>query len=194
MTSHFYSNFMSQSFAHQLPIFERIYPISVEAYHLLFEKGFISEKTELLEGVVIEKMPKDPIHANLVTQLVFYLYEKLKNRYTVRQENPISAQFSEPEPDIAVVPFADYSASHPKEAHLIIEVANSTLALDRSKASIYAACSVPEYIIMNLQNTIMEIYSAPSEGKYTVTKMLRKNEVFQSEVLPEISFSMNDFF
>ena len=58
---------MSFAIQERQAFFEKAVPISVEAYHLLYKQGLISEKTELLEGVVIEKMPKDPIHANLVT-------------------------------------------------------------------------------------------------------------------------------
>jgi Uma2 family endonuclease len=183
---------MNTAFLERQAIFERAFPISVEAYHFLYEQGLISEKTELLEGVVIEKMPKDPIHANAVTKLAYFLYEVLKNKFQLRQENPINTGFSEPEPDIAIVPNGDYSNAHPTEAFLIIEVANTSLALDRAKSSIYAKAGIPEYIIVNLQNQILEIYTAPIDGKYSYMKVFQKDEKFTSTSIPSISFSLNN--
>lgn len=184
---------MSLAIQERQAFFERALPISVEAYHLLYKQGLISEKTELLEGVVIEKMPKDPIHANLVTLLASYLYEAIKNEYQLRQENPINTGFSEPEPDIAIVPKGDYSSAHPTEALLVIEVANSSIALDRAKASIYAKANIPEYIIANLQNKILEVYSSPIDGKYSFTKILQADEVFTSTIVSNVSFSLSVF-
>ena len=174
-------------------LWERATPLTIEAYHLLYKEGLIPEKTELLEGVVIQKMPKDPIHAELVTNLTFYLYEQLKNKFQIRQENPIGAEFSLPEPDIAIVPIDDYSKSHPKSALVVIEVANSSLQIDRAKSSIYAKIGVPEYIIVNLQNLILEYYSSLSGEKYSFTEILQKNETFTSTTIPEISFRLEDF-
>jgi Uma2 family endonuclease len=184
---------MSFAIQERQAFYEKAVPISVEAYHFLYKQGLISEKTELLEGVVIEKMPKDPIHANLVTLLASYLYEAIKNEYQLRQENPINTGFSEPEPDIAIVPKGDYASAHPTEALLIIEVANTSIALDRAKASIYAKANIPEYIIVNLQNKILEVYANPFEGKYSLTKILQIDEKFTSSKLTNITFSLSDF-
>jgi len=172
-------------------VWERATPISIEAYHLLHKEGLISEKTELLEGVVIEKMPKDPIHAELVRRI--YEYIKNKTNFKVLKEDPISTGFSEPEPDIAIVPLGDYSKSHPKEALVVIEVANTSLGIDRAKAPIYAKANIPEYIIMNLQNNILEYYSKPSEGNYSFTKIFQKDEYFSSTSVPEVAFKLDDF-
>jgi Uma2 family endonuclease len=172
-------------------IFERAFPISVEAYHLLCNNGFISERTELLEGVVIEKMPKDPIHSEVVRRVFDYL-KKVKS-FKILKEDPINTGFSEPEPDISVVPNGDYSIAHPREAMLVIEVANTSLALDRAKSFIYAKASIPEYIIINLQNNILEVYMTPIDGKYFFTKILQKEEIFISTIIPEISFALNGF-
>jgi Uma2 family endonuclease len=182
---------MSFALQEHQAFFERAVPISVEAYHLLYKQGLISEKTELLEGVVIEKMPKDPIHAEIVRR-IFEFLEKVKS-FKVLKEDPINLGFSEPEPDIAIVPKGDYSTAHPKEALLVIEVANSSIALDRAKSSIYAKANIPEYIIVNLQNNILEVYMTPVDGKYTFTKILQKDENFISTKIPNVSFSLNDF-
>ena len=182
---------MSNAILENQAVWERATPISVEAYHLLYKEGLISERTELLEGVVVEKMPKDPIHAELVRRIFQFI--KNKTDLKVLKEDPINTGFSEPEPDIAIVPLGDYSKSHPKEALVVIEVANTSLGIDRAKASIYAKANIPEYIIINLQNNILEYYYAPVDGKYSSAKILQKDENFSSASVPEISFKLDEF-
>ncbi len=48
-------------------------PMTVEQYHRLSESGIIPERTELLRGVVLEKMSKSPIHSILVIWLYKWL-------------------------------------------------------------------------------------------------------------------------
>ena len=53
------------------------------------------------------------------------------------------ANFSEPEPDLAIVPVGDYADHHPDKAYLLIEVADDSLAKDRGpKAKLYASSGV----------------------------------------------------
>src|SRR6185295_11806913 len=94
---------------------KRIHPISVEAYHELGCSGRISEKTELLEGVIVEKTPKDPIHSSLVGTIFEQILKLLASKFMLRQENPLTLSLSEPEPDIAVVDFEKnrYIDHHP---------------------------------------------------------------------------------
>lgn len=66
----------------------------------------------------------------------------LHGRAAVRCQSPFAAlEYSEPEPDFSVVPAGDDDTDHPSEAHLIIEVAESSLAMDRGKKlRLYANC------------------------------------------------------
>jgi Uma2 family endonuclease len=63
------------------------------------------------------------------------------------------------EPDLAICLAADLSAAqHATKAGLVIEIAASSLTLDRDKATEYAAAGVPEYWIVNLNERCIEIY------------------------------------
>jgi Uma2 family endonuclease len=87
--------------------------------------------------------------------------------WDVRGQLPVALdEESEPEPDVSVVPgsFRDYPHAHPAGAVLVVEVADSSLALDRGeKAGLYARARVPEYWIVNLMGHALEVYrdSAP---------------------------------
>ncbi|MEM7184647.1 MAG: Uma2 family endonuclease, partial [Spirochaetota bacterium] len=144
-------------------------PISKESYYELGRLGLIPEKTELLQGIVIHKMPKNPKHSEVLKRIFEFLYEQLKAEYDIRKEEPISFEASEPEPDLSIVEKKQgkgYSQEHPSVAFLLVEVANTSLALDRSKAEIYALGGIPEYWIINLVEDTIEVYQNPQDGSY----------------------------
>ena len=71
---------------------------------------------------------------------------------------------SEPEPDVTIVAGAplDYVHEHPTTPTLVVEVADSTLQLDRRlKASLYARARLPEYWIANLVDSVIEVHRRP---------------------------------
>lgn len=171
----------------------RIHPLSVEAYHLLYEKGLIDEKAELIEGVIYEKRPKNPKHSEIQRRINKFLYSLTKFEYVISTENPLTLGDSEPEPDIALVSPGDYSSSHPSEALLVIEVANTSLAFDRKKSRVYAQAGIPEYLIFNLVDSKIELYRQPKEGIYTEIKILSEEEEFKSFAVPTLNFRLAQF-
>ena len=125
-------------------IMQRAMPITVEQYHALFAQGLIPESAELLEGVIIEKMPKSPLHAYILLALLKLLQDVVTAKNHVRPEQPITCRRSEPEPDLAVVVgrAEDYVHAHPQTAEIVIEIAVSSAEIDRRKAAIYAEAGV----------------------------------------------------
>jgi len=56
----------------------------------------------------------------------------------------------------------DYVDAHPATAPLIVEVADSSLRLDRRfKAGLYARAGLPEYWIVNLLDGTLEVHREP---------------------------------
>src|ERR1043165_617725 len=93
---------------------------------------FDDERVELVRGVIIAMSPIYPPHASPVDRLTEILVRALAGRARVRIQQPLLAtDESEPEPDVAVVPLGDYTATHPDRALLVIEVADSSLRKDR---------------------------------------------------------------
>jgi Uma2 family endonuclease len=168
-----------------------IQPISVEAYHLLYNQGLVSEKSELIEGVIYSKMTKNPRHSNIVRKIADLLSSQTE--FTVFKEDPLTIGDSEPEPDIAIIPIGDFSAHHPDSALLVIEVAESSLSMDRKKAAIYAQGNIPEYIIFNLNENKLEVYAKPRDGIYTEIRILSADEEFVSVSVPGIRFALSSF-
>ena len=82
----------------------------------------------------------------------------------VRVQHPISTVDSEPEPDLAIVRTDRYNDSHPRggDIAVVIEIADSSLVRDRTtKQRLYAAASVPRYMIINLNGPVVEMYTEP---------------------------------
>ncbi|MCY2991539.1 MAG: Uma2 family endonuclease [Planctomycetota bacterium] len=172
-------------------------PITVEQYHHLSEHSIISERTELLRGVIIEQMTKSPLHTYVVQFLVKWLESVIGANYHVRKEEPLTLAESEPEPDIAVVwgTPKDYRAAHPYTAELVVEVAVTTLDLDRDKAEIYAAAGVPEYWIVVPEERAVEVFRDPSASGYgTRVRHLEPDTTLRSNSLPQVALRMASLF
>ena len=87
--------------------------------------------------------------------------------WEVRTQGPIGLDDeSEPEPDVAVVPGGpdDYRRAHPSRAVLTLEVAQSSLGIDRArKGSLYARAGLADYWVLNLIDRVLEVYREPAE-------------------------------
>ena len=174
---------------------ENFVPITVEAYHYLAEKNLISENSELIEGVIIKKMPKSPIHSALVRKLIQFFQKSIGVEYNISSENPLTLKHSEPEPDLAIVDYRDdfYAEAHPSYAHLVIEISLTTLVLDRDKADIYASANIPEYWIFNLQNKTLEVFQNPNNDKYQLTTILTTTDSIHPLFQPELTLDLKEF-
>ena len=186
---------MSLSILEKSAIRKRVTPISIQGYHELFRLGYIPEKTELIEGVIVEKTLKDSIHASLVQRLSLFFIQSVSNEYHVRQENPLQLNDSEPEPDLAIVDKEenDYLYSHPNSAHLVVEVANSSLNYDREKLSMYAKALISEVWIINLIAMEVEVYTNPVDLKYETFTLYKKEDSFSTNVIFGTIFSLGNF-
>lgn len=137
---------------------------SVEEYHQLGELGVLTseDSVELLEGWIVEKMNQRPIHGYIVRMLNELFMRELPPGWLCQCQLPIAAQRSEPEPDIAIIRGAhgDFRNHHPtgSDCLLVIEVADTSIERDRSKALIYCEAGVQEYWIVNVTDKSVERY------------------------------------
>src|SRR5919109_3094873 len=81
---------------------QRVSRLSVEEYHRLDEYNERGRRTELIRGIVIEKMSKSPLHRTIASLLYRLLLSQLTGAYTVWKEEPLTLSDSEPEPDLSV--------------------------------------------------------------------------------------------
>src|SRR5450631_1217800 len=102
---------------------EVIRPLRRVEYDQLVALGaFQDERIELLDGALVAMSPIGAPHSSAVQKLTRLLVLALVGCAEVRPQLPFAAlEFSEPEPDLAVVPLGDYDTEHPAQAHLVIE-------------------------------------------------------------------------
>jgi Uma2 family endonuclease len=93
-----------------------------------------------------------------------------------------------------LLPIADYRTAHPRNAYLIIEVAQSSLELDRGrKARLYAQCQVPEYWIVNLIEGVVEVQREPRDGRYQRIATFDRGATLRPLAFPEDELQVSDF-
>ncbi len=142
---------------------------TVDEYHRMIHAGILTEddRVELLEGWIVAKMPRNPAHDTALALVQAALSAVLPPAWICRGQSAVTTADSEPEPDMAVVrgPIRRYATGHPGPADmgLVVEVADSTLARDRTlKARLYARAAVPVYWIVNIPDRQIEVYTDPS--------------------------------
>src|SRR5690606_12624553 len=142
------------------------------------------DRTELIEGEIIEMPPIGAEHASVVALLTRRLLRAVGDSVEVRVQSPVRFMpRSEPQPDFALVRrTADaYRHEHPtsKDILLLIEVSESTLRYDLDiKARLYSTHAVPEYWVVDLINRRIVRHRAPGGEGYA-----QRDEV-ASGVLP----------
>ena len=174
----------------------RVSAISVDSYHRMGEFNDQGRRTELIRGIVIEKMSKSPLHSAIAKRLYDLIIALLPNGFVVRREDPLTLADSEPEPDIAVVQGdeAAFFTAHPTTAELVVEVAVSSAALDRANALLYAEAGVKEYWIVLGPEREVEIYRQPEAGRYRQNLRILEDDELTSAVVPGIRLPARRLF
>jgi Uma2 family endonuclease len=136
-------------------------------YDRLIDAGIFGpeDRVELLDGLLVTREPQGGRHATAVFLVRDALEKAFGRTYYVREEKPIALDDqSEPEPDVVVVAgqARDYRDAHPSQPVLIVEVADTSLALDRlRKGGLYARAGVADYWVLNLIDEVLEVYREP---------------------------------
>lgn len=174
---------------------------TVDEYHQMIETGILDEddQVELLEGQIIEMSPQFPAHAATAQCSANYLSSLLTGLAYIRMQLPITIfPNSEPEPDIAVVRIEphQYFDHHPTpdEIFLVVEVANTSLAKDRSqKVRAYANANIPEYWILDVPERQVYVFRKPGNEGYQ-EEIILKEAIFSMVAFPEIAVSVGELF
>jgi hypothetical protein len=159
---------------------------SVQEYHRLVDMGFFDEGVgvELLEGYFIEKLAKSPSHVKAKRLLSAWLGRNTPGGLLSIFEDPITLSRSEPEPDGALVrgDVGTFKARHPNSSEVlaVFEVADSALQRDREwKSKIYAEAEIAIYVLLNIPDEVVEVYTEPEASCYKKRAALGMGESIQ---------------
>jgi Uma2 family endonuclease len=143
---------------------------TLDEYHRMIEQGVLmdGEPYELLEGNLVHKMSRGSPHDSALQALFKRLLRLAPPGWDVRGQSAVTLPSgSEPEPDLAFVrgDESSYRKRHPapSEIGLLVEVSDSSLAIDREdKGSIYAGSGIPVYWVVNVVDKVIEVYTLPA--------------------------------
>jgi Uma2 family endonuclease len=175
--------------------------ISAAMYDKMIEHGILTEndKVELLNGVIIEKMPKGAKHTAATSRVNRVFSSLFGNRSIIRIQDPILLDnLSEPEPDVVLAALNEneYEGGHPTPEHifLILEVSDTTISTDRnSKQQAYSRAGIRQYLLLNVQNSTLEDYREPSADGYQFKQTYRAGQTFTLVAFPEVEINVSEF-
>lgn len=170
-------------------------PLKRVEFDALVELGFFAdERIELLYGRLISTARPSPARAESVSTLWQLLSERLFERAAVFSRRQIArSETSEPEPDVAVVPPGSYWDRHPTTAWLAVEVADSSTSKERNvKARLYAEADVPEYWLVDLKASFVEVFRDASDGVYRSARAFRGGESLAMAHFPDVILAVDD--
>jgi Uma2 family endonuclease len=144
-----FSEMKIESPAHQLHRF------NVNEYYQLGELGILDQRTELIDGIIIDMEPIGPWHASVLDILNQRFCEQASTRFRVRIQEPIDlGPESQPQPDLVLCRPAHYRDRHPAptDIFLVVEVADTTLDFDLAdKRALYSGAGIAEYWVVDVQ-------------------------------------------
>jgi Uma2 family endonuclease len=175
----------------------RLRPLRRSEYDRLVQLGcFEDEKIELLAGFLVEMSPQGTGHAHAIRKLTVIFVRGVGDRAIVQIQLPIGlSEDSEPEPDLSIVPNAEYRDDHPTRALLIVEVAQSSLRKDRRlKGRLYARAGIPEYWIVNVAKRVIEVHREPTEAGYASVTSHAPGEILRPQAFADVEVSVAELF
>jgi Uma2 family endonuclease len=154
--------------------FPGLYRLTVAQYDRMVQDGTIgkNERVELIEGLLVTKMGKNPPHVFAGKLSLKRLERLVSPGWHVGKEDPVVvSEWSKPEPDLSVVRGTenDYRdrAVTAADVGLVVEIAESSLSADRSEMTkVYARAGIPVYWIVNLVDRRVEVYTQPGNDGY----------------------------
>ena len=154
-------------------------------YEALTSPTLSEQSLELVEGDLISKTGKKRPHVIGMSLMLKWLVQTFTFPF-VNSEAPSDVALqdnpsTEPEPDLIVLNRDQaeflHSNPEPENLHLVIEVADTTLAFDLStKARLYARAGIIEYWVLDLHGRRIVVHRDPRNGRYSSVAAYQEKE------------------
>jgi Uma2 family endonuclease len=172
-------------------------PWTLEQYHWAIETGYIPEDTayELLDGWIVRKernaAGEDPMTIGdrrriSVTRLARLMPHFEPHGCYLQSQQPIQLPPNhEPEPDASIIRGSldeedGTGPPGPADVLCVVEVADASLRRDRTvKLNAYAAAKIPLYVIVNLIDDHVELYTPVPAGGYGPPRVLKAGSTLE---------------
>jgi Uma2 family endonuclease len=150
---------------------QHVHRLSTAEYDRVVGSGALDGlRVELLDGLLVDMTPQGERHARVIQRLMRLCRERMD---VLRVQMPLAvADGWTPDPDLALAEHSPDPDRHPTTALLIVEVAVSSQAIDRRKATVYARAGVPRYWLVDLPARTVIEHTEPSADGYRVVAPL----------------------
>jgi Uma2 family endonuclease len=171
---------------------------NVDDYYRMAEVGILGpeDRVELIDGEIIQMSPIGTRHAGCVSRATRLFNLAFKGRAVVSTQNPLRLNnYTEPEPDVVLLKYRDDDYSNKRmwaeDALLVIEVADTTLKIDRDvKLPRYAAAGVPEVWIMDLKGNRLLVYRDLEKSAFQTNLTLKSGDSVFVSAFPDTTFAI----
>ncbi|MGI8746374.1 MAG: Uma2 family endonuclease [Bryobacteraceae bacterium] len=157
-----------------------------EECDFLVQSGVLDpQRYELLEGELIQKVPKNHPHVRAVMLLLRWLNRVFFVEGQVLQEPsihvaPADTPYSDPEPDAIVLnrPYDTFTnKANTEDIVLVVEVSDTSLGMDTSrKAALCARAGIPDYWVLDINGRRIIVHRNPAGGVYESITAFSENE------------------
>jgi Uma2 family endonuclease len=171
-------------------------------YHLMGEVGILTpnDRVELIKGEIVKMSPQGRRHRAFIDNLTHLLDSRLAGRAIVSIQMPVVlSDDTEPEPDLQVlrrgqVPYKEREP-HADDVILVVEVAETSLAYDRStKLRLYAEAGIAEYWVIDCAAESVEVHRTPDGGRYREVSRVSGQTTVSLQAFPDVVLSLADVF
>lgn len=171
-------------------------------YYRMAEVGILRkhDRVELIRGEIVELSPIGRRHKAFVINLAQLLIVRLTGRALVSVHSGlVLADDTEPEPDVTVlrrreVSYKDREA-HTEDVLLVIEVADTSLAYDRStKLRLYAEAGIPEYWVVDCNAEAVEVHRGPGPDGYRDSSRVAGVATLRLRGFPDVELTTTEIF
>lgn len=169
---------------------EPIFRLTVDQYHELIRSGKLTDDdpVELLEGILVFKMPKNTPHATATRLCRRAVEPLLPAEWFYDAQDSITLADGEPEPNGVVVRgrIEDYARNHPgpRDIALVIEIVDTSLERDRGiKMRSYARAAIPVYWILDLEGRALEVYGDPDPNAAPDPVYRRRDRLGENQIV-----------
>jgi Uma2 family endonuclease len=176
---------------------------TVEDISRMMAAGVIGEdeKFELIEGEIVMMAAKGIAHERIKSALTIAIARALPDHVTMGVEATLRLTNTVMlEPDIAVFPkdlfnksAAGFAQLDPGEAHLVVEVAASSIAYDKGlKARLYARQRVKELWVIDANERVTWVHTEPDGDRWASIVERRPHEALTTPALPGFSVRLGE--
>jgi Uma2 family endonuclease len=173
---------------------------TADEYQRMGQVGILTEhdRVELIDGEIVAMTPIGTRHNASVARANRALVRTAGDDAIVLPQGSVRLDlFSEPQPDLVLLrPRADfYAAQHagPDDILVVIEIADSSIRYEEDvKTPLYAAVSIAEYWLVDLNASIVWRYSSPDQGTYRSIEQYHRGQSIAPFLLPACRISVDE--